>query len=178
MLCAITFQNGQVHFQSKFVNSKHRQEEAAEKKLLYHGLMGTKPSYSMIKSLGTLLSTWKIPPIKFRNPSNTNSFYWGGKVLLLVIAIFTGSVGSVISQTLDFFDLPIKPGSHMPLTYLRHSRWYMPEILLSLNIFVYHQHSRNTAQVPAKLNSSQLRMHAKQGSDCFRTVRLFPDSTY
>ena len=80
MLCALTFQDGQVRFQSKFVNSKHRQEEAAKQKFLYHGQMGTKPSYSTVKSLGTLLSTWKLPPITFRNPSNTNSFYWGGKV--------------------------------------------------------------------------------------------------
>lgn len=85
MLCAVTFQDGQVHFQSKFVNSKHRQEETAKQKFVYHGQLGTKPSYSTVKSLGTLLSTWTIPPLKFRNPSNTNSFYWGGKVLLLVI---------------------------------------------------------------------------------------------
>ena len=80
MLCAVSFQDGHVHFQSKFVNSKHRQEEASKQKFLYYGQMGTKPSYSAVKALGTLLTTWKVPPIEFRNPSNTNSFYWGGKV--------------------------------------------------------------------------------------------------
>ena len=80
MLCAVTFQDGQVHFQSKFVNSKHRQEENAKKQFLYQGQMGTMPSHSTLKAFGTLLTSWRFPPIKFRNPSNTNSFYWGGKV--------------------------------------------------------------------------------------------------
>ena len=77
MLCAVTFQNGQVHFQSKFVNSKHRQEEKAKQKLLYHGQMGTKLASSM---LGSIMAALKRSSINFRNPSNTNSFYWGGKV--------------------------------------------------------------------------------------------------
>ena len=77
MLCAVTFQNGQVHFQSKFVNSKHRQEEKAKQKLLYHGQMGTKPTSSMLRSI---MAALKRSSINYRNPSNTNSFYWGGKV--------------------------------------------------------------------------------------------------
>ena len=78
MVCAVTFQNGQVHFQSKFVNSKHHQEEKAKQKFLYHGQMGTKPVSS---KLGSVMAALKRSPINFRNPSNTNSFYWGGKVL-------------------------------------------------------------------------------------------------
>lgn len=81
MLCAVTFQDGQVHFQSKFINSKHRQEEKANRQFLYQGQMGTMPSYTTLKAFGTLLTSWRFPPLKFRNPSNTNSFYWGGKVL-------------------------------------------------------------------------------------------------
>ena len=80
MVCAVTFRDGQVHFQSKFVKSEHQKEENAKKKFLYHGQMGTKPSHSTVKNLGTLLTSWRFAPIKFRNPSNTNSFYWGGKV--------------------------------------------------------------------------------------------------
>ena len=80
MVCAVTFQDGQVHFQSKFVKSKHRHEEKRKKKFLYHGQMGTKPSTSAI---GSLINGLTRAPIHFRNPSNTNSFYWGGKVLLI-----------------------------------------------------------------------------------------------
>ncbi|XP_068731716.1 apocarotenoid-15,15'-oxygenase-like [Montipora capricornis] len=78
MVCAVTFQDGQVHFQSKFVKSKHRHEEKRKKKFLYHGQMGTKPSTSAI---GSLINALTRAVIHFRNPSNTNSFYWGGKVL-------------------------------------------------------------------------------------------------
>lgn len=78
MLCAVTFEDGRVHFKSKFVNSEHRQEEAAKQKFLYHGQMGTKPSSTSIFRYA--MNTLKNTPMKFRNPSNTNSFYWGGKV--------------------------------------------------------------------------------------------------
>lgn len=78
MLCAVTFEDGRVHFKSKFVNSEHRQEEAAKQKFLYHGQMGTKPSST--STFRYLMNTLKNTPMKFRNPSNTNSFYWGGKV--------------------------------------------------------------------------------------------------
>ena len=78
MVCAVTFQEGHVHFHSKFVNSKHRQEEKEKKQLLYKGQMGTMPSTSSVKHLGYFL---KLGKLRFRNPSNTNSFCWGGKVI-------------------------------------------------------------------------------------------------
>ena len=52
-------------------------EQKQKQKFLYHGQMGTKPSTS---TFGSLMNAMKRTPIKFRNPSNTNSFYWGGKV--------------------------------------------------------------------------------------------------
>ncbi|XP_001635106.2 apocarotenoid-15,15'-oxygenase [Nematostella vectensis] len=83
MVCAVTFQNGRVHFKSKFVESKHHREEREQRKLLYVGQMGTK-STSILRSSASLLTSFlqgKFPRIKFRNPSNTNSFYWGGKLI-------------------------------------------------------------------------------------------------
>ena len=83
MVCALTFENGSVHFKSKFVSSKHRQEEAEKQTLLYTGQMGTRPYGVLSTSLTTIRSllTGQFPKIKFRNPSNTNVFFWGGKLL-------------------------------------------------------------------------------------------------
>ena len=85
MVCAVTFQDGCVHFRSKFVNSEHRKEESEKKKFIYRGQMGTKPATSPFKYL---ISALMRPRVTFRNPSNTNSFYWGGKVLHLFIYIW------------------------------------------------------------------------------------------
>ena len=82
MVCALTFIDGRVHFRSKFVSSSHRREERDAGKVLYDGQMGTRatgPVTQFGKVLVSLLSG-KKPKIKFRNPSNTSVFYWGGKV--------------------------------------------------------------------------------------------------
>lgn len=82
MVCALTFQNGQVHFKSKFVCTKHRKIENEQRRYMYVGQMGTAAS-SALKGTAAFLGnlvTGKLPSIAFRNPSNTNSFYWGGKV--------------------------------------------------------------------------------------------------
>lgn len=83
MVCALTFDNGSVHFKSKFVSSKHRREEAEKQELLYTGQMGSHPQGTLSTSLMALRSllTGQFPKIKFRNPSNTNVFHWGGKLL-------------------------------------------------------------------------------------------------
>ena len=82
MVCKLTFTNGQAHFQSKFVRSKHRQEEEKAKKFLYMGQMGTRGGNRLKDTVSAVASilTGSAPKLKFRNPSNTNSFYWGGKV--------------------------------------------------------------------------------------------------
>ena len=83
MVCALSFNNGRVHFKSKFVSSQHRQEEAEKREFLYTGQMGTTPKGVLSTSataIGSLLKG-QLPKIKFRNPSNTNVFYWGGKLL-------------------------------------------------------------------------------------------------
>ena len=82
MVCSLTFIDGQVHFQSKYVLSKHRLEENAKKKFLYAGQMGTRNKRLLGDSLKALSSmvTGKSLNLQLRNPSNTNVFYWGGKV--------------------------------------------------------------------------------------------------
>ncbi|XP_031554607.1 uncharacterized protein LOC116291575 [Actinia tenebrosa] len=83
MVCAVTFQNGRVHFKSKFVLTKHRQEETDKHSFLYPGQMGTMATGAVSGTVALLRSLMKgaLPTIQFRNPSNTNSFYWGGKLL-------------------------------------------------------------------------------------------------
>ena len=82
-MVALSFVDGRVHFRSRFVASKERLEEQKERKLLYRGQMGTNPN-SAIRDTAVLIKsmlTFSWPTLRFRNPSNTNVFYWGGKVM-------------------------------------------------------------------------------------------------
>ena len=86
MIVALSFVDGRVHLRSRFVASKHRQHEKQERKYLYRGQMGTHPN-GVVKDTATLLKsllTLQWPKLRYRNPSNTNVFYWGGKVRTLV----------------------------------------------------------------------------------------------
>ena len=83
MVVALSFVDGRVHLRTRFVASKERVEEQHERKFLYRGQMGTHPN-SALKDTGILLKsllTLRWPKLHYRNPSNTNVFYWGGKVL-------------------------------------------------------------------------------------------------
>jgi len=82
MIVALTFTGGRVHLKCKFVASKHRLEEQKERKFLYRGQMGTHPSSALKDTMVFLSSalTLQWPKHIYRNPSNTNVFYWGGKV--------------------------------------------------------------------------------------------------
>jgi all-trans-8'-apo-beta-carotenal 15,15'-oxygenase len=84
MICAISFlPGGQIHFRSRFVRSKHRQEEEKQRKLLYRGQMGTTPTsvwQDMYRTAKDLIFGTQTP-LMYRNPSNTNVYYWGGKVV-------------------------------------------------------------------------------------------------
>ncbi len=89
MICAVTIVDGQVHFKSKFVVSPHRQEEEEKKQFIYRGQMGTanKRIFSdTVKALSAIVTGSNIR-LQFRNPSNTNVFYWGGKVIFVVLPI-------------------------------------------------------------------------------------------
>lgn len=89
MIVALTFSQGRVHLRCKFVASKHRLEEQKERKFLYRGQMGTQPSSPLVDTMNFLASavTLQWPKLVYRNPSNTNVFYWGGKVSILKCAI-------------------------------------------------------------------------------------------
>ena len=83
MVCKLSIVNGKVHFQSKFVQSKHRQEEQDAKRFIYRGQMGSINPSLVKDTLSTMggVVTGNFPKLEFRNPSNTNALYWGGKVL-------------------------------------------------------------------------------------------------
>ena len=82
MVVALTFENGRVHLRNRFVATQEHMEEQRQRKFLYRGQMGTHPN-SPLKDTALLLKSWlglSWPNIHYRNPSNTNVFYWGGKV--------------------------------------------------------------------------------------------------
>ncbi len=94
MICALSFlPGGLIHFRSRFVRSQHRQEEEQQRKFLYRGQMGTHKNNQI--SWATPPITWWFylmrtakdvifgtqTPLMYRNPSNTNVYYWGGKVV-------------------------------------------------------------------------------------------------
>ncbi|KAF9211484.1 hypothetical protein BGZ59_007983, partial [Podila verticillata] len=81
LVVALTFPgDGHVHFNSRFVQSRHRVEEQAAKKMIYRGQMGTDPN-SLRANVAALLKAkigWEKSStvLTFRNPSNTNVFMW------------------------------------------------------------------------------------------------------
>ncbi|KAF9412389.1 hypothetical protein BGZ94_001046 [Podila epigama] len=86
LIVALTFQgDGRVHFNSRFVQSRHRVEEKAANKMIYRGQMGTDPNsfranlMALFKAKAGLDSGSTV--LAFRNPSNTNVFLWEGKLL-------------------------------------------------------------------------------------------------
>ncbi|KAF9360950.1 hypothetical protein BGX26_006944 [Mortierella sp. AD094] len=86
LIVALSFPgDGHVHFNSRFVQSRHRVEEQAAKKMIYRGQMGTDPN-SFRSNLAALVKSkvgWEKSStvLTFRNPSNTNVYMWEGKVL-------------------------------------------------------------------------------------------------
>ncbi|KAF9426192.1 hypothetical protein BGZ76_002869 [Entomortierella beljakovae] len=86
LVVALSFPgDGHVHFNSRFVQSRHRVEEQAVKKMIYRGQMGTDPN-SFKANLSALIKSklgWEknSTVLTFRNPSNTNVYMWEGKVL-------------------------------------------------------------------------------------------------
>jgi len=83
MICALSFINGKVHFRSKYVATQQHMEEEKRKQFLYMGQMGTRNKQLFKDSLKALFSmvTGSAFNLQFRNPSNTNVFFWGGKLL-------------------------------------------------------------------------------------------------
>lgn len=82
MIVALTFDKGRVHLRTRYVATSEHTEEQKERKYLYRGQMGTHPN-SPLKDTAILLRNFlalRWPKLHYRNPSNTNVFYWGGKV--------------------------------------------------------------------------------------------------
>ena len=82
MIITLTFVGGGVHLRTRFVASKERLEEQQKRTFLYRGQMGTHPHSALRDTASFLghLATFRWPKLHYRNPSNTNVFYWGGKV--------------------------------------------------------------------------------------------------
>jgi len=87
LLCALAFAgDGQVHFRSRFVDSRHRKGERDAQRMMYRGQMGSMPPdfsrlRATVSAAGMMLSGRRKHAYPFRNPSNTNAIYWGGKLL-------------------------------------------------------------------------------------------------
>ncbi|XP_047146042.1 apocarotenoid-15,15'-oxygenase isoform X2 [Hydra vulgaris] len=81
MVCKLTLYDEKVHFHSKFVSSFHRKAEAKENTFIFPGQMGTRIHSIAADTLNAFKAVFygSKPNLKFRNPSNTNSLYWGGK---------------------------------------------------------------------------------------------------
>ena len=82
MVCKVSFIDGKVHFCSKFVKTKQHMDEMKKRKFIYAGQLGTRNHSRVRDTLGTTFGmiTGNFPKLVFRNPSNTNACYWGGKV--------------------------------------------------------------------------------------------------
>ncbi|TPX30226.1 hypothetical protein SmJEL517_g06167 [Synchytrium microbalum] len=108
MLAALTFVDGRVHFRSKFVNTWQHQQEQYHRQFLFPGQMGSRNDSVVGNSLKLLSSTvtGKKPQIgPFRDPSNTNVFYFGGKLLSAYETMLPHSIDPYTLETLGPDDL-------------------------------------------------------------------------
>jgi len=79
MVCSIKFEDGKAHFRSAYVKTTGYVMEQKAKKLLFKGMMGTKPPATWNETEDVMHT--KMPGQTFKNTSNTNVYYWGGKLL-------------------------------------------------------------------------------------------------
>ncbi len=74
MVCAFTFDKGNVYFRNRFVRTQGFLEEQAAGTILYRNVFGTQKTGGW----------WKNAfDFQFKNVANTNIIYWGGKLLAL-----------------------------------------------------------------------------------------------
>eukprot|EP01102_Stenamoeba_stenopodia_P021763 TRINITY_DN8865_c0_g1_i1.p1 TRINITY_DN8865_c0_g1~~TRINITY_DN8865_c0_g1_i1.p1 ORF type:complete len:572 (-),score=88.42 TRINITY_DN8865_c0_g1_i1:122-1837(-) len=71
MICAITLKDGRAWFKSKYVKTSGYVLEKQNQKAMLKGMMGTVPKDSDVPA----------DKLRFKNPSNTNVYYWGGRLL-------------------------------------------------------------------------------------------------
>lgn len=103
MVCAITFQNGRVHFRNRFVRTEGYVAERKAGKILYRGVFGTQ------KPGGWLGNAFDL---KLKNIANTNVIYWGDKLLALWEAAEPYRLDPATLETLglDYLDGVLEPG--------------------------------------------------------------------
>jgi len=70
-IMAFTFQEGRVHFKSKYVETEERQEEQRAGKVLYRNTFGTQPE------------GLNAGNVVLKNPANTNVVLWGDRLFAL-----------------------------------------------------------------------------------------------
>eukprot|EP00294_Goniomonas_avonlea_P001174 CAMPEP_0114555588 /NCGR_PEP_ID=MMETSP0114-20121206/8832_1 /TAXON_ID=31324 /ORGANISM="Goniomonas sp, Strain m" /LENGTH=520 /DNA_ID=CAMNT_0001740729 /DNA_START=18 /DNA_END=1580 /DNA_ORIENTATION=- len=88
LVCAVTFtKDGRVHFRSRYTRTKNFVEEQREAKMIYRGQMGTNPpslpGADAVRTVANLVTRRPPAKLNYKNASNTNVFYWGGKLLSL-----------------------------------------------------------------------------------------------
>jgi len=78
---SLTFQDGHVHLNSKFVRTDTRMEEQKSRVLQFPGKMGTRAvrDYRPVDALMALMGM--SVDLGFRDSANRNVIYWGGKVV-------------------------------------------------------------------------------------------------
>ncbi|KAJ3219238.1 hypothetical protein HK099_004771 [Clydaea vesicula] len=103
MIAALSFSGGKVHLRNK------HHEEQTQRYFKFRGQMGTatndivsKDALNLATSLATRSKT-KLQP--FRDPSNTNVFYWGGKLLSSYETMLPHSIDPTNLNTLGPDDL-------------------------------------------------------------------------
>lgn len=82
MICSVNINSGRAIFKSKYVETREYKAEKTQQKALYRGMMGTMPAKDWKESLRNYLKIDNISEQpKYKNPSNTNVYLWGGKLL-------------------------------------------------------------------------------------------------
>lgn len=83
MICSVNIKDGRAIFKSKYVETDEYKAEKSQERALYRGMMGTMPVKDWKNSLESYLNrpNQLSDQPKFKNPSNTNVYLWGGKLL-------------------------------------------------------------------------------------------------
>ncbi len=87
----LSFVNGKVHLKSKYVDTFSHVKEREARKMIFPGQMGSTPP--------------ELTTARFRDPSHTNSFYWGGKVVSCHEYVLPNTLDPTTLETLGSDDL-------------------------------------------------------------------------
>lgn len=103
MITAVTFKEGNVFFQNRFVRTTGFVEEQKAGKAVYRGVFGTKKPGGIFSNMFDL---------RIKNIANTNVLYWGEKLLALWEAAEPHSLNptNLATNGLDYLGGILKPG--------------------------------------------------------------------